>query len=121
MKALKFCLAVILFGTLIAVVQLADPPMDTPAVNFQRLPDVSLVNTASAEWAAGRSGVALLLLDYVIENDLPDKEQAVSLRSQVFQKLADENTPVSKLKATGPGGHVGQREFIRKPFGDDRG
>ena len=101
MKALKFCFGVLLFGTLIAVVQLADPPQDTPAAKFQRLPDISLVNTAQAEWAAGRSGVALLLLDYVIENDLPDKKQATELRQKVFTQLAAENTPVSRLKATG--------------------
>ncbi len=101
MKALKFCFGLILFGTLIAVVQLADPPQDTPAAKFQQFPDVSLVTTAQAEWAAGRSGVALLLLDYVIENDLPEKEQATKLRSEVFTKLAKEDTPVSRLKATG--------------------
>jgi hypothetical protein len=101
MKVLKFCFGVILFATLIAVVQLADPPQDTPSANFQRLPDVSLVTTAQAEWAAGRSGVALLLLDYVIDNDLPDKAQATELRQKVFTQLAAENTPVSRLKATG--------------------
>lgn len=101
MKALKFCFGVILFGTLIAVVQLADPPQDTPAAKFQRLPDVSLVDTAQAESAAGRSGVALLLLDYVIENDLPEKASATKLRGEVFTQLAAENTPVSRLKATG--------------------
>jgi len=59
------------------------------------------VDTASAERAAGRSGVALLLLDYVIENDLPDKPQATKLRGEVFTQLSTENTPVSRLKATG--------------------
>jgi hypothetical protein len=65
------------------------------------LPDVSLVDTAQAESAAGRSGVALLLLDYVIENDLPEKASATKLRGEVFTQLAAENTPVSRLKATG--------------------
>ena len=101
MKALKICFGVILFGTLIAVVQLADPPQDTPAARFQRLRDVSLVTTAQAESAAGRSGVALLLLDYVIENDLPEKASAAKLRGEVFTQLAAEHTPVSRLKATG--------------------
>src|ERR1017187_10291529 len=101
MKALKICFGVILFGTLIAVVQLADPPQDTPAAEFQRLRDVSLVTTAQAESAAGRSGVALLLLDYVIENDLPEKASAAKLRGEVFTQLAAEHTPVSRLKATG--------------------
>ena len=101
MKALKICLGVILFGTLIAVVQLADPPQDTPSAKFQQLPDVSLVTTAQAERAAGRSGVALLLLDYVIENDLPEKAAATKLRGEGCTQLAGENTPVSRLKATG--------------------
>jgi hypothetical protein len=43
----------------------------------------------------------LLLLDYVIENDLPEKPQATVLRGKVFTQLAAENTPVSRLKATG--------------------
>ncbi|MGA2138426.1 MAG: hypothetical protein ABSH14_06145 [Verrucomicrobiia bacterium] len=101
MKALKFCLGVLLFGALIAVVQLADSPLDTPIAQFQRLPDVSVMHLAEAEWAVGRSGSALLLLDYPIENDLPDKPKAVEGRQRVFTQLASENTPASRLKATG--------------------
>jgi hypothetical protein len=101
MKALKVCLGVLLFGALITVVQLADSPLDTPIAQFQRLPDVSVLHLAEAEWAVGRSGSALLLLDYPIENDLPDKAKAVEGRQRVFTQLASENTPASRLKATG--------------------
>ena len=88
MKALKVCLGVLLFGALITVVQLADSPLDTPIAQFQRLPDVSVLHLAEAEWAVGRSGSALLLLDYPIENDLPDKPRAVESRQRVFTQLA---------------------------------
>src|ERR1017187_450452 len=101
MKALKVCLGVLLFVALIVVVQLADSPLDTPIAQFQRLPDVNIMHLAEAEWADGLSGSALLLLDYVIENDLPDKAKAVEGRQKVFAQLANETTPASRLKATG--------------------
>jgi hypothetical protein len=101
MNVLKVCWGVILFAALIAVVQLADSPLDTPVARFQQLPDVSAVNMAQAEWAAGRSSSALLLLDYAIENDLPGKAAAVDARQKVFAQLAGENTPASRLKAIG--------------------
>ena len=101
MKILKVVLGVILFGALIALVQLADPPQDSPAAKFQRLPDVSVLHMAHAAWAGRQSGPALLLMEYVVENDLPDKEQAVEARQKIFAQLATENTPVSRLKATG--------------------
>jgi hypothetical protein len=101
MNVLKVCWGVILFAALITVVQLADSPLDTPAAKFQQLPDVSAVNMAEAEWAAGRSSAALLLLDYPIENNLPDKTGAMDARQKVFAQLASENTPASRLKAVG--------------------
>ena len=101
MKIVKIVWGLILFGALIALVQLADPQTDSPSAKFQRLPEVSVLQLAEAEWAAGRSEAALLLLDYVAENNLPDKEKAVAARQKIFAQLATENTPVSRLKATG--------------------
>src|SRR6266850_2685523 len=101
MNVLKICLGVVLFGLLIAVVQLVDSPLDTPLARFQRLPDVSVAHVADAEWAIGHSASTLLLLDYVIENDSSDKVRAVDVRQKVFGQLATENTPVSRLKAVG--------------------
>lgn len=106
MKVLKVCLGVILFGVLIAVVQLVDSPLDTPLARFQRLPDVSVMHMAEAEWAVGHSGPGLLLLEYVIENNLPDKARAIEARQKVFAQLANENTPASRLKATGWAGEL---------------
>lgn len=101
MKVLRFLLGVVLFGALIVVVQLVDSPLDTPAAKFGRLPDASVMQIAEAEWAVGHSGSALLLLDYVVENNSPDKTRAVDARQKIFTQLASENTPASRLKATG--------------------
>ncbi|MGD0650371.1 MAG: hypothetical protein ABSA97_04400 [Verrucomicrobiia bacterium] len=101
MKMLKVCWGLLLFGALVFVVQLVDLPEDSPTAKYQRLPDVSLRTMAEAEWAAGRAESALLLADYVIENDLTDRADAAALRQKVFAQLASENTPVSRLKATG--------------------
>lgn len=101
MKILKVVWGLILFGALIVVVQLADPPQDSLVVKFQRLPDLSALHMAHAAWASRQSGPALLLMDYVIENDLPDKVQATDARQKIFAQLAVDNTPVSRLKAIG--------------------
>ena len=101
MKILKVIWGLILLGALIAVVQLADPPQDSPAVRFQQLPDVRVLQLAEAAFATRQSGPALLLMDYVIENHLPDHAQATDARQKIFAQLAVDNTPVSRLKAIG--------------------
>ncbi len=101
MKMLKLCWGLILFGALVLVVQLADTPTDSPGAKFQRLPDANLRTMAEVEWAAGRPEAALLLLDYVIKNDLPDKDMAADTRQKIFTQLAGENTPVTRIEATG--------------------
>ncbi|HUJ08441.1 MAG TPA: hypothetical protein VL171_00300 [Verrucomicrobiae bacterium] len=101
MKIVKVLWGLILFGALIVVVQLAEPPQDSPAVRFQRLPDVSVLHTAHAMWAGRQAGPALLLMDYVIENHLPDASEATDARQKIFAQLAVDNTPVSRLKAVG--------------------
>jgi hypothetical protein len=111
MKVLRFVLGVMLFGALIVVVQLADSPLDTPSAKYERLPEVSLLHMADADWAAGRSSSALLLLDYAIENGSADKTDAVDARQKVFAQLASENTPVSHLKATGWAAALGGNSF----------
>ncbi len=111
MKVLRFVLGVILFGALIVVAQLADSPLDTPSAEYRRLPDVSLPHMADAELAAGRSSSALLMLDYAIENNSPDKQKAVDARQKVFAQLAGQNTPASRLKATGWAAALGGNSF----------
>jgi hypothetical protein len=107
MKALKIIWGVLLFGALVIVVQLADPPLDSPAALFQRLPDVTLTGLAESERTGGDAQTALLLLDYVIENNLPDSMDAKVLRQKISSQLAADKSPVSQLKATGSAGALG--------------
>lgn len=101
MKGLKIVWAVLLFAALIAVVQLAEEPVDSPALVFQRLPDANLRGMAETKRAGGEPETALLFLDYTIENNLADKTDAKAARQRLFSQLASENNPVTRLKATG--------------------
>jgi len=101
MKILKVAWGLILFGALVVVVQLADLPQDSPAARFQRVPDVSIRNIVEADWAVGRTEAALLLLDYIVENDLPEKDAAIAARQKIFAQLGTESSPVFRLKASG--------------------
>jgi hypothetical protein len=101
MNVLKVCFGVILFAALIVVVQLTDSPLDAPVARFQQMPDVNVTQLAEAGWAAGRISPTLMLLEYAVENDLPDKPRAIEMQHKVFAQLASENTPASRLKATG--------------------
>jgi len=106
MKTLKIVWGLILFGALVMVVQLADPPLDSPAARYQRLPDVSLTSLADAERTGGDPQTAMLLLDYVIENNLPDTAEAKVARRKISSQLTTDNTPVNQLKTTGWTGAV---------------
>ena len=111
MKVLRFVFGVLLFGALIVVVQFVDSPLGTPAVEYGRLPDVNIQQMADADWAAGRSSSALLLLDYAIENDPAGKQDALDARQRIFAQLASQNTPTSRLKATGWAAELGGNSF----------
>jgi len=95
MKIVKWLWGLVLLGGLVLLIQLADPPQDSPIVQFQRLPDANLPMLAEGEWVAGRPDAALLLLDYAGDKD------AAGLRSKIFAQLAGDNSPVARVKATG--------------------
>jgi hypothetical protein len=101
MKMLKLGAALVLLAALVIILQLADSPKDSPTAEFQRLPNADLRGVAQTEGAAGRQDAALLLLDYVAENDPAGKPEALALRRSVFSKLLADNSPVARLRATG--------------------
>jgi hypothetical protein len=111
MKVLRFVFGVLLFGALIVVVQFVDSPLGTPAAKYKQLANVNLQQIADADWAAGRSSSALLLLDYAIENDSGQKQKAVDTRQRIFAQLAGQNSPTSRLKATGWAAALGGNSF----------
>jgi len=101
MKGLRIIWGVLLFGALITVVQLSEPALDAPAAVFRRLPDANLRGMAQTKNAGGEPESALLLLDYIIENNLPDQADAVVARQTIFTQLTAGASPINRLKATG--------------------
>jgi hypothetical protein len=101
MKMLKLGAALILLVALVMILQLMDPPKDSPTTEFQRLPDANLRSIAETEAAAGRQDAGLLLLDYVVENDSAHKPEALSLRQNVYSKMVTDKSPLGQLRATG--------------------
>ncbi|MEI6084653.1 MAG: hypothetical protein WCS70_10165 [Verrucomicrobiota bacterium] len=98
---MKIIWGVLLFAALITVVQLSEPALDSPAAVYQRLPDANLRGMAQAKNAGGEPESALLLLDYIIENNLPDQTDAKLARQTIITQLTAGNSPISRLKATG--------------------
>lgn len=101
MKILKWGIGLLLFAALVVVVQLADPLKDSATAKFQRLPDAGLTGIAEGRLASGQSDTAWLLLDYVIENDLPDRPQATALRKKLSAQAEADTSPAGRLRATG--------------------
>src|SRR5437867_2708324 len=86
MTVFKVILGLILFGALVAMVQLTEPTLDSPAALFQRLPDVA--PATGAEPVAGNSFDNLAsgtVADSVLFGDIA--EQA---RQGKLDKPADE-------------------------------
>ena len=73
MKLFKLIFGVALFALLVVLVQLVDAPKRSAAVEFQTLPDSNIKILAEREFADGRTDAGLLMLDYILENDLPGK------------------------------------------------
>jgi hypothetical protein len=92
-KVFKWVIGILLLGVLVLIFQLSDPPQNSPAAKFQRLPEVSLPAVAEAEWAAGRPDSALLVLDYAGGN--------TELRQKIIAQLAGDSSAVARVRATG--------------------
>jgi len=101
MKMLKLGGILVLLGALVVILQLADPPRDSPAARFRRLPDANFTGMAQAEAAAGHHGAALLLLDYSVATDSASQSEVLSLGHSVFSQMTADDSPAGRLKTTG--------------------
>jgi hypothetical protein len=100
MKLFKLIFGVALFALLVVLVQLVDAPKRSAAVEFQTLPDSNIKILAEREFAEGRTDAGLLMLDYILENDLPGKADATNLRDTVLSQLAAKSG-VERLTGSG--------------------
>jgi len=62
MKTMKWILGLALLLALVTVVQLADPPTDSPATPISAVAGHRAAGVAEAEWAAGRPDGALAVV-----------------------------------------------------------
>lgn len=101
MNVLKIIAGVVLLAVLVAVAQLADPPLNSPAAQYRRLPDVNLTSLAEAEWVAARPATAVLVLDHILTGNQPDKTAAADLRQKIVGQLAADASPAARVAAMG--------------------
>lgn len=67
------------------------------------LPDHDLRSMAEEFWRNGEEDTAMMVLDYLIEQDMGDKAAALQLRTDCLRQLRQAGTPVGRLKAAGWG------------------
>ncbi len=106
MKVLKFAAALVLFGALVVIVQLADPLQDSATAKYQRLPDADLTAVAESQIGAVKPDAALLLLDYAVDNNLPGKTGAEALRKKISAQLSTDIAPPADSFASLAGNSV---------------
>lgn len=108
LKLLKFLTILIPLAILVALFQLPDPlGKDTPLHQFESLPDADIRAMAEREWQEGRRGTAVSLLDYIIENNLPDAPGARSLKENYLAVMQRDATPLGRIKSFGYGALTG--------------
>ena len=108
MRFLKFLSLLILIAVLVVLFQLPDPlRRDTRLTTFESLPDADLRAMAETEWYNGRRGTAISLVDYIIENDLPDTPGARALKENYLAIMQSDATPLGKVKSFGYGALTG--------------
>lgn len=75
---------------------------------FNTLSDADLRSMAEDLWSKGEEDSALMMLDYLIDQNMGDKQASVQLRNEYLVKLQNEKTPVGRMKAAGWGFLTGE-------------
>lgn len=118
LRLLKFLPLLILAAILVALFQLPDPLRGDARLNeFESLPDADIRAMAEREWQDGRRGTAISLLDYIIENDLPDTPGARSLKENYLAIMQSDATPLGRVKSFGYGALTGKADSFESLAG----
>jgi hypothetical protein len=105
---LKFAWILLLTSCLAFFWWLPNPQDPTPAETYAALPDADLRARAEKAWEAGNEDTALALLDYIIDNELPDTAAAVSQREAYLSELEARDSLFGRLSSAGRGALTGQ-------------
>lgn len=101
MKIMRLLFIVVFGGLLFLVLQLPDDWRGDDARGYAELAPADFRRLAAAEWKAGRTGQAILLLNYAVENDLPDSAACDGARDGYLAALAGDQSPAGRLAALG--------------------
>jgi len=101
MNIVRVIVVLILLGVLAGVMQLPDPNSETPMALFQSLNPDDFVTKAKEEWKENRRASALVLLDYAIENQLPDASVAAHLREGYWAAMKVDRSVLGRLQSFG--------------------
>jgi hypothetical protein len=96
MKAIQVFAALFAVVGLVVVMQFPDRADRSAVAAYQAMPAADLEQSAEAEWAAGRRGEALHVLEYVIQSGLPEMIRATGRRDGYLRMLSEENTLSSR-------------------------
>lgn len=105
---MKLLITAILFVALTTAAIIPDPPQLGAEFDYNGLPDFDLRAYAEEAWAEGREDTALVLLDYIIESNLPDATAAKGQRDEWLAELAKRDSAIGKLMAVGWGAISGE-------------
>ncbi len=101
MKILRLLLIMAFGGMLFLILQLPDQAGGNAALEYAELPPADFRRLAGAEWQAGRAGQAILLLNYAVENNLPDAAACDGAREGYMAAMAGDQTPAGQLARLG--------------------
>ena len=93
MKAFRLLLIIAATLGLVIAISLPDREENAPASAYRALSDHPLRQVAEAEREAGRRGSALLALDYIVDNALPDAAVAAGMRERMLGELQADSAP----------------------------
>ncbi len=101
MKAFRVLIVLAATLGLILAISLPDREENAPASAYLALSDYPLREAAEAEREAGRPGRALLALDYMIDNALPNSTLAAGTRERLLGDLQADSSPAAILDGFG--------------------
>jgi len=105
---MKLLLTAILFLALITTSLVPDPIQLGAKFDYNQLPDADLRQFAEEAWSEGREESAILLLDYIIEQGMPDAPSALSQQNEWLETIAARKSALGKLQAVGWGALSGK-------------
>ena len=106
MTGVRYISAIVLCLLIIGLVSLPHSPRsdlftDSEIEKYHQLPDFDFRSEAINSWEVGDHESALLLLNEIIKNDLPDKAAAQQLKNDYTEEMEKRNSALGRITAMG--------------------